>query len=159
MSPDDAGRDYVQQRYEQAIRYYWEASRNNKRWYKWTRYATVILGATVTLLASLSSSELVTGGWRVVVGIAAPVIAAALTISSGLLSAFQWGAAWQEMVLTAERLEQERDRIKVSPASDPAKDLEILNRLVLTESTGFFTRIMGSSQRSQLEGQPDPGAG
>jgi ABC-type multidrug transport system fused ATPase/permease subunit len=159
VSADEAGREYVLQRYDQAIRYYWTASRNNKRWYKWTRHLTVILGATVTLLASLSSSELVTGAWRVVVGIAAPVIAAALTISSGLLSAFQWGAAWQEMVLTAERLEQERDRIRVTPASDPARDLEILNKLVLTESAGFFTRIMGNAQRTALEGQPDPGSG
>jgi hypothetical protein len=100
----------------------------------------------------------VTGGWRVVVGIAAPVIAAALTISSGLLSAFQWGAAWQEMVLTAERLEQERDRIRVTPGSDAARDLDILNKLVLTESTGFFTRIMGT-QRTSLQGEPDPGSG
>ncbi len=150
MATDDAGREYVLRRYEQSVQYYWNASRNNKRWYKWTRYMTVVLGATVTLLASLSSSELVTGGWRVVVGIAAPVVAATLTIATGLLSAFQWGAAWQEMVLTAERLEQELDRIRVTGNSDPAKDLEILNTLVLTESAGFFGRIVGSAQRTAV---------
>jgi hypothetical protein len=150
VSSSDAGRDYVLQRYEQAISYYWHVSKTNKRWYKWTRYLTVILGATVTLLASLSSSDLIIGSWKTMVGIAAPVIAAALTIATGLLSAFQWGAAWQEMVLTAERLEQERDRIKVTPGSDPAKDIETLNRLVLSESTSFFARIMGSGQRSAV---------
>jgi ABC-type multidrug transport system fused ATPase/permease subunit len=160
VSPNDPTRDYVLQRYEQAISYYWKASRNNKRWYKWTRYLTVILGATVTLLASLSSSDLiVAGGWKTMVGIAAPVIAAALTIATGLLSAFQWGAAWQEMVLTAERLEQERDRIKVTPTSDPAKDIAQLNKLVLNESAWFFTRTMGSGQRTAIETVEAQGSG
>ena len=160
MSPNETGRDYVLQRYEKAISYYWQSSKNNKRWYKWTRYLTAFLGATVTLLASLSSSDLIAGGWRTLVGIAAPVIAAALTIATGLLSAFQWGAAWQEMVLTAERLEQERDRIKVTPTSEPAKDLELLNKLVIYESAGFFARIMGSGQRAAVEPvEPHGGAG
>jgi hypothetical protein len=147
VSSTEAGRDYVLQRYEQAISYYWHASRNNKRWYKWTRYLTVVLGAAVTLLASLSSSDLIAGVWKTMVGIGAPVVAAALTIATGLLSAFQWGAAWQEMVLTAERLERERDRIKVTPASSPAKDLDLLNTLVIAESAGFFGRIMGAGHR------------
>jgi ABC-type multidrug transport system fused ATPase/permease subunit len=155
VPPDAAGRDYVLKRYEDAIAYYWNASRNNKRWYKWTRYLTVILGAVVTLLASLTSSELITGGWKTTVGIAAPIVAAALTIATGLLSAFQWGGAWQEMVLTAERLEQERDRIIVTPASDPAADLAVLNKLVLSESTGFFGRIVGSGQRAATQSEAE----
>ena len=155
MPPDAAGRDYVLKRYEDAIAYYWNASRNNKRWYKWTRYLTVILGAVVTRLASLSSSELITGGWKTIVGITAPIVAAALTIATGLLSTFQWGAAWQEMVLTAERLEQERDRIIVTPASDPAVDLAVLNKLVLNESSGFFGRIIGSGQRAAAQSEAE----
>lgn len=155
MPPDAAGRDYVLKRYEDAIAYYWNASRNNKRWYKWTRYLTVILGAVVTLLASLSSSELITGGWKTIVGITAPIVAAALTIATGRLSTFQWGAAWQEMVLTAERLEQERDRIIVTPASDPAVDLAVLNKLVLNESSGFFGRIIGSGQRAAAQSEAE----
>jgi hypothetical protein len=138
-------RDYVLKRYDEAIRYYWKASALNRRLYKWTRYLVVVFGAVVTLLASLSSSSIVTGGWGLAVDIATPLVAAVLTIIGGLSQSFQWGAAWQEMVLTAERLERERDRILVA-RSDPAADLDTLNELVLRESEGFFTRILGSVQ-------------
>jgi ABC-type multidrug transport system fused ATPase/permease subunit len=141
------GHQYVLKRYDHVINYYWGASKWNKRWYKWTRYLVIMLGALVTLLASLASSDLIQGAWKPLVGLATPVAAAVLTIISGLSQAFQWGPAWQEMVLTAERLEKERDRIRVSPdGSDPVKDLETLNGMVLNESVGFFTRILGSSQ-------------
>jgi hypothetical protein len=146
-------KQYVLERYDQSIRYYWRASNATKRWYKWTRYLTVVLGATVTLLASLSSSELVTGSWVTSIGLVTPVGAAILTVVGGLSQSFQWGAAWQEMVLTAERLERERDRILVTE-SDPAQDLDILNRLVLAESRGFFTRILGAVQASIGDEKP-----
>jgi len=41
-------------RYQERIQYYSNASQNNKRAYKTARYLTVVLGALVTLLASLS---------------------------------------------------------------------------------------------------------
>ncbi len=138
-------RKYVLKRYEDAIRYYWKASALNRGLYKWTRYLVVVLGAVVTLLASLSASSALPGMWSTMVAIATPIVAAILTIIGGLSQSFQWGAAWQEMVLTAERLERERDRISVT-RSDPAADLETLNQLVLRESEGFFTRILGSVQ-------------
>ena len=140
-------REYVLQRYNEAIRYYWKASALNRRLYKWSRYLVVVFGAVVTLLASISSSTMITGGWSTAVAIATPLVAAILTIIGGLSQSFQWGAAWQEMVLAAERLERERDRIMVT-RSDPAKDLEMLHSLVLQESEGFFTRILGSVQTS-----------
>lgn len=140
----DAGsRELVLKRYDDAIAYYWKSSRFNRRLYKWSRYLVVVFGAVVTLLASISSSSLITGAWSTTVAVATPVVAAVLTIIGGLSQSFQWGAAWQEMVLAAERLERERDRILVS-RSHPAKDLEILHSLVLQESEGFFTRILGS---------------
>ena len=46
--------EFVENRYTEAIAYYWKTSRNNKRAYKLTRSLTVILGAMVTLVASLS---------------------------------------------------------------------------------------------------------
>lgn len=141
----DAGaRELVLKRYDDAIAYYWKSSRFNRRLYKWSRYLVVVFGAVVTLLASISSSSLITGGWSTTVAVATPVVAAVLTIIGGLSQSFQWGAAWQEMVLAAERLERERDRILVTRGSDPTKDLEILHSLVLQESEGFFTRILGS---------------
>lgn len=150
-------RAYVLKRYEDAIRYYWKASAFNKRWYKWTRYMTVVLGATVTLLASISSSTMIAEGWKTSLAIGTPILAAVLTIVGGLTQTFQWGAAWQEMVLTAERLEKERDRIIVG-RTEPAHDLETLNGLVLQESTGFFTRILGSVPTSSQRGGNPAGA-
>jgi hypothetical protein len=56
------------------------------------------------------------------VAITTLLVAAALTIIGCLPQSFQWGAAWREMVLTAERLDQERDRI-TSPRGGPESDL------------------------------------
>ena len=145
IDDEEGAREYVISRYNTAIQYYWKASRLNRRLYKWTRYLVVVFGAVVTLLASVSSSSIITGRWSTAVAVATPLVAAVLTIVGGLSQSFQWGAAWQEMVLTAEQLERERDRIIVT-RSDPASDLEILNSLVLRESEGFFTRILGSVQ-------------
>ena len=136
--------EYVRERYEATIRYYWASSARNKRLYKWSRYLVVGLGAAVTLLTSISSSSLIAGTlWENVVAVAAPLAAAVLAIVGGLSQSFQWGAAWREMVMAAERLEKERDRIVVTE-SDPAKDLEVLNSYVLQESAGFFSRILGN---------------
>ena len=138
--------EYVLRRYDNAIRYYWASSARNKRLYKWSRYLVVGLGAAVTLLTSLSSSSLIVGTiWENVVAVSAPLAAAVLAIVGGLSQSFQWGAAWREMVMAAERLEKERDRIFVTE-SDPAKDLEVLNAYVLDESAGFFSRILGNVQ-------------
>ena len=76
--PVDAGdasrsRDYVLAQYERAIGYYWKASRMNRRFYKWTRYLVVVLGALVTLLASLSASSAMTGNWQLIVNVATPL--------------------------------------------------------------------------------------
>ena len=137
--------DFVLERYEKSIQYYWKASRMNRRLYKWTRYLVVVLGAIVTLLASLSASEAVVAQWGRAITVTTPVLAALLTIIGGLSQSFQWGAAWQEMVLTAERLERERDRIVVT-RGDPPTDIEKLHEMVLKESEGFFARILGSVQ-------------
>jgi Protein of unknown function (DUF4231) len=145
LSESTKSREFVLERYNQAIRYYWKASAVNRRLYKWTRYLVVVLGAVVTLLASLSASEAVVEQWGRVITVTTPVLAALLTIIGGLSQSFQWGAAWQEMVLTAERLERDRDRIIVT-RSEPALDMERLHQMVLQESEGFFARILGSMQ-------------
>lgn len=60
--------------------------------------------------------------------------------------AFQWGAAWSDAVITATRLEKERDRITVVPLSqlDPVKEMALLDDLILAETQGFFQRPIGS---------------
>lgn len=48
---------HINDRYMEAINYYWNASKSNKKWYKLTRSFTVILGALVTLIASLQQEQ------------------------------------------------------------------------------------------------------
>ena len=60
LSDDDLDK-YIQDRYKNAIGYYLESSKTNKQWYKITRSLTVIFGALVTLIASLSSSRFIVG--------------------------------------------------------------------------------------------------
>jgi hypothetical protein len=151
----EKARQYVLDRYDRQIEYYWKKSSANKRGYKWYRYMIVVFGALVTLAAALSSSTFIKDStpWPMLFAIATPVLAALLTILNGFSQSFQWGAAWREMVLSAERLEKERDRIKVSPAGerDPVAELEYLNSTVLEESQGFFDRILGRSQAKTQE--------
>lgn len=141
--------EYVLERYESAIDYYWKASRANKRFYKWTRILAVIFGAFVTLMSSLSSSEFVraTESVDLVFAIATPVLAALLAIIGGFSQSFQFGAAWQEMVLTAEELEAGRDRFVCTAKEDRnlLNEIESLNQLLLNESRGFFQRILGTT--------------
>ena len=144
----------VEQRYSDTIGYYWKATASNKRAYKLTRGLTVILGALVTLVASLASSEFVNTNsfWNPVFAIGTPVLAASLTIIAGFSQSFHWGAAWQDMVLTAERLQKEHDRFSATKPEerDPVKELAILNDFVIVESRTFFERLLGTAS---------PGAG
>ena len=141
---------YVEMRYNDAIKYYWNASRHNKYTYKWTQGLTLGLGALVTLFASLSSAEFVRDDYTLEIffGFATPFLAAALTIAAGFAQTFQWGAAWQDMVVTAQKLEKERDRFTVAKSEhrDLEKEVELLNDFILTESQGFFQRMLGTRQ-------------
>jgi len=146
---------YIQNRYQNAINYYWEASKNNKKWYKWTRSLTVIVGALVTLVASLSSSSIIEGvGWlKTVFALTTPVLAAFLTIVAGFSQSFQWGSTWQNMILTAQQLEKEFDKYQVTPIENRnySEEAEKLNRFVIKESEGFFDRMLGTGIPSTKE--------
>ena len=137
---------HINSRYVDAINYYWNASKNNKKWYKLTRSFTVILGALVTLIASLSSSNLIESTvFKDYFVIGTPIIAACLTIIAGFSQSFQWGSVWQNMVLTAQLLQKEYDRYLVTvPAErDLAKEADILNKFLLKETESFFERMLG----------------
>jgi hypothetical protein len=142
--------EYVRERYDRAIDYYWKASRNNKRAYKVTRVLILVFGALVTLASSLASAKFVDASpaWDRAFAIGTPLLAAALAFLGGYAQTFQWGAAWQDMVLTAERLEKERDRFMVTKPEDlnPADEMKLLNDFVLAESQGFFERILGRAK-------------
>ncbi len=132
-------------RYQERIQFYTKASQNNRRAYKTARYLTVVLGALVTLLASLSSAFFVRGTWlEIGFDVLTPLLAAGLAIVGGFSQNFQWGAAWSDMRIAAERLESERDRISVTPPDqiDAVRELALLDAMVLDETRGFF-RLVG----------------
>jgi hypothetical protein len=142
---------YVEERYKNAIAYYWKASRTNKNGYKYTRGLTVILGALVTLAASVASAYNFSDDpcWiGKVFSVFTPFLAASLTIIAGFSQSFQWGATWKDMVMTAQILEKERDRFLVTKLEDRdfVKELEILNNFILQESQHFFDRLIGSGE-------------
>ena len=113
----------------------------------------MILGAAVTLIASLASASFIASNpfWDTAFAIAAPVLAAFLTIAGGFSQAFRWGATWRDLVLNAERLERERDRILIMKPDerDPIKELAILNELVIEETETFFQRILGGAKKEK----------
>ncbi len=144
---------YVFEKYNEKIKYYWDASASNKRAYKSFRTWTIILGAAVTLISSLSAADFIQSvPWiRIVFAVATPLIAATLTVSSGLSQNFHWGATWRDMVINATRLEKERDRFYATCAGKKSfeKDLDVLNSLVLEETTNFFQRVLDSEIKPQ----------
>lgn len=154
---NDEAKSQILESYKKRIEYYWNASNYNKRSYKTTRYLLIILGALVTLVASLSSADFIKSGpLAIVFSVGTPLLAATMAIVGGISQAFQWGAAWSDMVITATRLEKERDRISVTPASqlDPIKEMALLDDTVLTETQGFFQRLFGSGGPVKAEPKP-----
>lgn len=139
---------YVLKQYESKINYYWAASSNNKKAYKRFRTWSIILGALVTFVSSLSAAEFVQSlDWlRILFAIATPIIAATLTVIGGLGQNFHWGATWRDMVVNATRLEKERDRFMATgpEKKDIEKELDTLNTIVLEETKSFFQRVLDS---------------
>ncbi|CAG1003500.1 hypothetical protein ANAEL_03157 [Anaerolineales bacterium] len=140
--------EYVLQQYKNKIDYYWGASRSNKNSYKRYRAWTIILGALVTLISSISAAEFVQKpDWlRIIFAVATPMIAATLTVIGGLGQNFHWGSTWRDMVVNATRLEKERDRFLATKPEerDIVKELDTLNSIVLEETRNFFQRVLDS---------------
>ncbi len=146
-------REKVIERYENQIAYYWKRGKSHKQRFVAGRALTIILGAAVTLLATLTSAEFVTRSdtWDTILRIATPLVAATLAIIGGLSQSFEWGASWREMALAATRLEGELDRIETTPAADtdPRKEIAFLDSIVLAESKSYFDRILGRSDPAE----------
>jgi len=137
--------DYVLSQYNNKINYYWAASRSNKNAYKSYRTWTIILGSLVTLISSVSAAELIqVPVVKLTLSIMTPILAASLTMVSGLGQNFRWGSTWRDMLIGATRLERERDRfLATSPDKrNLEKELDILNSIVLEETREFFQRIL-----------------
>jgi len=148
-------RQFVLQRYKESIEFYWRSSHRNKIGYKTTRYLTVVLGSIVTLISSLSAAEFIKSSpaWALSFSVLTPVLAATLAIVGGFSQAFQWGPTWREMVLTAEELTRERDRINLTSAErlDAVKEVALLDDLLLQETRGFFERVFGGSEPTKRD--------
>lgn len=137
---------HVYEVYDGQIKYYRKKAVSNRLSYKSYRFFTIFLGAVVTLIASLSTSDIIQSVEWVgsLFAIATPVLAAALTIINGLSQNFQWGATWRDMSINAQRLEKERDRFLTTPIEkrNYKHELRVLNDIVLQETQAFFQRIL-----------------
>ena len=140
--------DYLLKKYKDQINYYWGASNSNKKSYKRYRSLTIILGALVTLVSSISSAEFIASSdvLRTIFAIGTPLVAVVLTIINGFAQSFHWGATWRDMVFGAQQLQKELDRILATPPEkrDHVKELETLNGLIIEETRGFFRRVLES---------------
>ncbi len=152
--PVEGRNQYVLEQYRKRIDYYWLASSKNKKGYTWSRYLIIILGSVVTLITSLSASEIIIG-WEMdkFLHILAPVLAATLTIVGGFSQNFHWGSAWREMVLTALELESKYHRLRVMPDDqrDPVAEMDKLHELILAEGSNFFDRLVGVASKEEIQ--------
>ena len=147
-NPKVLDEEYVLNQYKSKIDYYWGSSSSNKKAFKRYRTWTIILGSLVTLVSSIAAAEfLQEPAWlKNTFSVATPIIAATLTVISGLGQNFHWGSTWRDMVVNATRLEKERDRFLATKPEkrDIEKELDILNSIVLEETRNFFQRVLDS---------------
>ena len=80
--------------------------------------------------------------------LATPILAAILTIIAGFSQSYQWGSTWQNMIITAQQLEKEFDIYLLTPVGERnfLETVEKLNGFVITETEGFFERMLGSTR-------------
>jgi hypothetical protein len=139
---------YVHTAYESAINYYRNTARKTRRNYKLYRFLSIFLGALVTLISSLAATKYVESIplLDAIFAVATPVIAATLSVITGLSQSFQWGSTWRDMSVHAQKIVAERDRfLATDPIQrDHANELQILNGLLINETESFFQRILDS---------------
>jgi hypothetical protein len=149
----------VLERYQNAIDYYWNTSRYNKKSYKRSRFLIIIFGSLVTLLSSFSSASFIVDNnyLKIFFAIITPILAALLTIIGGFAQSFHWGAAWRDMVLNAERLAKAKDLfLATKPGErDLKKELDLMHSLVIKETHNFFQRVLDSEEKPKEKKDED----
>lgn len=87
-------------------------------------------------------------------------MAALLAIITGLSQNFQWGSAWRGMVIAAQTLQKQQDRIKLlEPGQvDAVEEINALNDVVLNETQQFFERVTGAATEPRREAPTLPDA-
>ncbi len=155
--PRAAEKQELLDRYDGQIDWYWKNSGRQKKRFIYTRFMILVLGALVTLIASLAAATFVEDSsfWDTVFKILTPVLAAVLAVITGLTQTFQWGAAWREMNLAAMALEKERDRIRLTPAYkvDAVAEVERFNDLVIDETRRYFERVTAATRNDEVQAQ------
>ncbi len=168
LEPDAAPSEkdeHILKLYEDTISYYWQAAHSNEQKYRLSQSGTIILGALVTLSASLSAAEIVTSiPWlKTALTIATPVLAAILTIILAVGQQMGWDTAWRNAIANAERLENQRGEFL---ATDPAernhkRELARFQKVTLDEAQAFdyiltSDEVSGDSfsVKSRLAGKP-----
>lgn len=155
LEPRAAEKAELLKRYDDQIDWYWKNSGQQKARFIRSRFAILVLGALVTLIASLAAASFVENSefWDNVFKIATPVLAAVLAVLTGLSQTFQWGAAWREFNLSAMSLEKERDRILLTPPYriDAVEEISKFNDLVIEETRRYFERVTGATRVAQIE--------
>ena len=151
----------VLERYQNAIDYYWSASRHNKASYKRSRLSIIILGSLVTLISSFSTAAFIEGNQvlKISFAIITPLLAALMTIIGGIAQSFHWGAAWRDMVVNAQRLTKARDLfLATKPENrDFRKELDTMHNMVLKETKSFFQRVIDSEVKPREKDEEDDG--
>ncbi len=155
--PRAAEKASLLERYDNQIDWYWTNSGRQKRRFIYTRFTILVLGALVTLIASLAAATFVeeSSFWDTIFKILTPILAAVLAVITGLTQTFQWGAAWREMNLAAMALEKERDRIRLTPAYkvDAVAEIERFNDLVIDETRRYFERVTAAARSEEMQAQ------
>lgn len=141
---------YVLSRYRDQINYYWSASGRNKRNFRYYRILPIFLGAFLTFASAISSTDYIASNQpiRTIFAIGTPLLAVLLTISNELFKITSWSENWRDGVLTAQRLEKERDCYLALDRDkrNPQKELEKIYKITIRETRSFFKRTTSESE-------------
>jgi hypothetical protein len=144
--------------YQKAIDYYWKSSRKNKIQYKRSRYLTIILGALLTLISSLSSANFIESNecLNLAFEISTPILAAFLAIVGGFTQSFHWGATWRDMVINAQKLQKAKDLFVASKPEERnlKSEYDLLHSMLITETESFFQRVLDSEVKPSDKEKP-----
>jgi len=137
--------EHVLKKYREHISYNWKSGTKNKRIYQIYRILPIFLGAFLTFVTAISSTEYISSNQilRTTFAIGTPLLVVLLTISNELFKLSGWGENWRDHITTMFQLEKALDDYLASPPTqrDQRKELEKINNIALQATKKFFKRI------------------